>query len=441
MYIGSNCQCLGLKELKSMKKGEVLACRDKTESYLKQSLLPFWLKRMKDVKNGGFITHFDELGKDTGEDTKSLISQTRSIYTMASAHRAGYGEGKCADMAKYGVEFLIDKMWDDQYGGFYWMVDRAGNVIKNDKVLYGHSFAIYCLSEYAIAINDPIGLEYAERTFDLIQKHCYEPKFGGYLEMHDQAWNLAGPGNEGGDRKTLDVHMHLMEAYTALYECSQKEIHRRKLLNVIELLLNKILHPEYKTGIPQFTIDWKQAPQIKFDIIWGWDRYSDGEQKANPSDNTCYGHNAEFAWLLIHALQILKIDIYDYSDLLIRIFVHTVENGIDLEYGGVFVEGPHKGGVYDHEKEFWQQAEVLIGMLDACILTRDPKYWVAYKNVFDFVFDKGINHKAGEWWPLLSREGEPIWRYMGHDWKTNYHTVRSMIQSVLRLNSIIDRMK
>ena len=119
----------------------------------------------------------------------------------------------------------------------------------------------------------------------------------------------------------------------------------------------------------------------------------------------------------------------------------TAENGIDQEYGGVFVEGPHRGGVYDHEKEFWQQAEVLIGMLDAYILTGDPKYWIAYKNVFDFVFDKGINHKVGEWWPLLSREGEPIWRHMGHDWKTNYHTVRSMIQSVIRLNSIIDHMK
>lgn len=424
-----------------MTKEEVLACRNKTESYLEHKLLPFWLKRMKDIDNGGFITHFDEHGQDTGEDNKSLISQTRSIYTMTSAHRAGYGGGKCADMARFGLEFLIDKMWDDHYGGFYWMVDRTGDVIKNDKVLYGHSFALYCLSEYAIALSDPIGLEYAEKTFSLIQEHCYEPQFGGYLEMFDRTWKLAGAGSGGGDRKTLDVHMHLMEAFTTLYECSQKEEHKHKLIEVIELLINKVLHPEYKTGIPQFTIDWKQAPQIKFDIIWGWDRYADGEEKANSSDNTCYGHNAEFAWLLKHALQILKFDISEYRDLLIRIFNHTVDNGIDLEYGGVFVEGPHRGGVYDREKEFWQQAEVLIGMLDGYILTEDPKYWKAYKNVLDFVFDKGINDQTGEWWPLLSREGTPIWRHMGHAWKTNYHTVRSMVQSTKRLDIIIDRMK
>jgi mannobiose 2-epimerase len=328
-------------------------------------------------------------------------------------------------------------MWDNEYGGVFWMVDRSGNVLMDDKILYGHSFAIYCLSEYANMSNDPIGLEYAEKTFELIQNHCYEPQFGGYLEMFDRTWKLAGPGSAGGDRKTLDVHMHLMEAYTCLYECSQKDIHKHKLIEVIEILINKILHPEYKTGIPQFSIDWKQASQIKFNIVWGWDRYTEGEQKANPSDNTCYGHNAEFAWLLIQALKVLNFDISDYHDLLVRIFDHTVDNGIDPIYGGVFVEGPHMGGVHDTEKEFWQQAEVLIGMLDAYLLTEDPKYWLAYKDVFDFTFDKVINYRVGEWWPLLSREGEPIWRHMGHEWKTNYHTVRSMIQSIERLNRII----
>lgn len=256
--------------------------------------------------------------------------------------------------------------------------------------------------------------------------------------MFDRSWKLAGPGRAGGDRKTLDVHMHLMEAFTCLYESAQKDYYKRKLVEVIKLLIDKVLHPEYGTGISQFNPDWKQVPQIKFDIIWGWDRYTDGEQKANPSDNTCYGHNAEFAWLLIHALKILKFDISDYRDILTRIFEHTVNYGIDTKYGGVFVEGPHMGGVYDTEKEFWQQAEVLIGMLDAYIMTEDPKYWQAYKNVFDFTFNKVINHTVGEWWPLLSREGEPIWRHMGHEWKTNYHTVRAMIQSIKRLNRIIE---
>ena len=420
-----------------MNKTEISSLKAEAENHLLNELLPFWTSRMKDEVNGGFLTHFDKNGLDTGEDEKSLIAQTRCIYTIASAHRAGYGAGKLADLARHGVDFLINKMWDPQHGGFFWMMNRKGEVKIDQKIIYGHSFAIYCLSEYTLATGDKRGREYAEKTFDLLQKYCADTRHGGYWEMFHRDWTLCGPGSQGGDRKTLDVHMHLMEAFTTLYECTGLEVHRRKLLEDIDLLLNKIIHPVYKTGIPQFFKDWSVAPQIKFDIIWGWDRFSEEGQKGNATDNTCYGHNAEFAWLLLHSLEILKADPEAYKELFKIIYDHTVDNGIDTEFGGVYVEGPHSGGVYDKEKEFWQQAEVLIGLLDAVVLFGSDKYWEAYKNVHRFVYDKVVNKGVGEWYPLLSRKGDPIWTHMGHSWKINYHTVRAAIQSILRLNKLL----
>jgi mannobiose 2-epimerase len=317
------------------------------------------------------------------------------------------------------------------------MMDRKGNVKIDEKIIYGHSFAIYSLSEYYLATGDERGIEYACKAFDLIQKYCTDTMYGGYREMFHRDWTLKGPGSAGGDRKTLDVHMHLMEAFTTLYEATGEDVHRRKLLEDIDILNKRINHPEYKTGIPQFYKDWTIAPQIKFDIIWGWDRFSEDGQKGNATDNTCFGHNAEFAWLLNHALDVMKADKDEYLELFRIIYDHTVDNGIDKEYGGVFVEGPHSGGVYDREKEFWQQAEVLIGMLDGVILLNDEKYREAYKNVHRFVFDKVINKEVGEWYPLLTRKGEPIWTHMGHSWKINYHTVRAMVQSIKRLDILI----
>jgi mannobiose 2-epimerase len=96
--------------------------------------------------------------------------------------------------------------------------------------------------------------------------------------------------------------------------------------------------------------------------------------------------------------------------------------------------------VYDKEKEFWQQAEVLIGLLDGVLMFGDEKYWDAYKNVHRFVFDKMINKGVGEWYPLLSRRGDPIWTHMGHSWKINYHTVRAVIQSIRRMDLIISKL-
>lgn len=72
----------------------------------------------------------------------------------------------------------------------------------------------------------------------------------------------------------------------------------------------------------------------------------------------------------------------------------------------------------------------------------DPeKYWPAYENVHRFVFDKMINHPVGEWWPLLAREGEPIWTHMSHSWKVNYHTVRCMVQCIKRLEKLLEKLK
>ncbi|MCK8493917.1 AGE family epimerase/isomerase [Spirosoma sp. RP8] len=404
--------------------------------HLTNELLPFWTTRTVDAVNGGFITHFDQYGNDSGEDEKSLIAQTRSIYTYASAHRAGYGEGTLAELARHGVDYLLNSMWDEEYGGFYWMTNRKGEVLNDQKIVYGQSFAIYCLSEYTLATGDPRGIKYARNVFDLLQKHATDTTYGGYFEMFHRDWTLNGPEAGGGDRKTLDVHMHLMEAFTTLYECTRQPLHRRKLLEVIELLVKRIMHPVYGTGIPQFWADWQVAPQIKFDVIWGWDRFTEDGVKRAAEDNTSYGHNVEFAWLLLHALSVLNLTYDLYRDQFVKSFVHAVEHGVDWAFGGVFVEGSHAGEVYDREKEFWQQAEVLIGFLDAYRLFGDERYWQAYENVHRFVMDKMVNHSVGEWWPLMTRQGIPIWTHMSHSWKINYHTVRSVVQSIRRLNAL-----
>lgn len=410
--------------------------RDQLDEHLRNRLLPFWLDHSPDRRYGGFITHFDRLGSDTGEDEKSLIAQARSLYAYSAAYRAGCGE-RCRDAADHAVSYLLSRMWDERFGGFFWMTNRRGAVTRDDKVLYGQSFAIYGLSEYTLATGNPIGRQYAELTFDLLQKHATDTLYGGYLEMFDREWNLAGPGRKGGDRKTLDAHMHLMEAYTSLYECTRSSLHRRKLLEDIELLMRRFLHPLHATGIPQFTVDWQPAPQIKFDIVWGWDRFKSDGVKPNLSDNTSYGHNVELAWLLAHALDVLGSNVEAYGPQIRTMLAHTLAHGIDWEEGGVYVEGSHEGDATDLEKEFWQQCEVMIGMADAYLRFGDERYIAAYEAVHRFLFGKGINPATGELWPLLTREGEPIWTHTSHSWKVNYHSIRAMIQCRARLGAAI----
>lgn len=417
-------------------KGEIMTYRDEVSRYLREQLLPFWLTHGRDDQNGGFITHFDAHGIDTGEDEKSLIAQSRILHTFSSALRAGY-DPSFRGLADHAAAFLMNRLRDETYGGFFWMTNRAGEVVRDDKVLYGHSFAIYALSEYALVTGERRAGEMAEYTFDLIQSNCVDVLNGGYYEVFNRQWVRSAPGSAGGDRKTLDAHMHLMEAFTTLYEYSRLDSHRRRLLEVIELLLTRMLHKKNATGIPQFTPDWRPVEQIKFDIVWGWDRFRPDGVKRNPLDNTSYGHNVELAWLMMHALDVLGVAVEEYRSPLERMLAHAAKYGIDREFGGVYVEGSHEGPAHDLEKEFWQQCEVMIGMADAYRRFGDPVYWEAYKAVHRFLFDYGVNPSTGELWPLLTREGGVIWNHTSHSWKINYHSVRAMIRTVEILDDVV----
>ncbi len=411
--------------------------KEEWNNHINNELLPFWFKRAMDKERGGFITQFDRNGNDAGTDEKSLIAQARMTYAMSAAARSGYQIERALEFAHHGARYLISKMWDNANGGFFWMTDRNGKIIVDKKIVYGQSFAIYALSEYYLATNDKLALEFAKKTFELLLSNAADIRYGGFFEMFSNDWVLAGPGSAGGDRKTLDVHMHLMEALTTLYKATNLDPVKRRLEEIISLLTKVIYSPRTGAGKPQFAKDWKPVPQIKFDIIWGWDRFQGEGVKANADDNFSYGHDMEFLWLLLEALRALKADAGKYKKILNAIAGHVLTYGIDHEYGGVYVEGPIDGPAHDLQKEFWQQAESLIGLLDCYMLFKDESFLDAYDTVHRFVFDKMIAHDVGEWLPLLERDGKPIWTHMGTSWKINYHTLRCAIMCVKRIDALI----
>jgi len=118
---------------------------------------------------------------------------------------------------------------------------------------------------------------------------------------------------------------------------------------------------------------------------------------------------------------------------------HCIEFGIDHEFGGVYADTPMTQPTELTEKQFWQQGEVLIGMLDAYQLLGDQKYWQAFVNVLDFTFAKFVAMDAGgEWYERVDRQGNVIDGDLAHSWKISYHSVRSMIQTSRRLSTLAD---
>ncbi|MBP9002501.1 MAG: AGE family epimerase/isomerase [Candidatus Hydrogenedentes bacterium] len=422
-------------------KPRVQRCLEEMRHHLFNELLPFWKTHGPDLEYGGFLTYFDSEGNPTGETTKTLLCQLRCIFTYSSLHRQNLDpDGTFLEYARQGVDFVTRHYWDDRHTGWFWTADRQGNPIDRSKIMYGHCFGVYAMSEYGMASGDPRGLEYAMKTYEAIKIKAADFENGGVGEFFEEDWTLKKPGVYGGDRKSFDIHMHMMEAFTNLYEATGSPLHRLDLERSISLIYRRIIEPEYGIGLAQFTYDWQPLRAILFKNVWGSDRDVD-DPEGRPLDNTSYGHNIEFIWLLLHALNILGKDIEPYREKIRKTVEHTAQWGVDWERGGLFCEGPKNGPARERNKEFWQQAEALVGFLDGYLLFGEQKYWDAYENIHRFLMDYGINHKVGEWWPLLDEHNNILWTYMGHAWKINYHTVRAAVQSERRLAKVLGRLE
>ncbi len=400
-------------------------------AHLDCGIIPFWSERVEDAVHGGYLTNFGAGGEPLETPYKYLNTQCRLVWWFSHLVRAR-GLEENARLARHGVDFLIDRMWDEAAGGFVWKCARDGSCPDRGKVVYGQSFAIYALSEYTLATGDPRGLEYASRVFELLQVYCADTCNGGYLESMDRDWAAEEPGFAGGDRKTLDTHMHLMEAFTVLFLCSGSQLHRRKLVEVIDLIVRRMIDPDSGCGLNQFDLEWRSVPALALKRTWNAERF--GEQPAQPVDTTSYGHNTELAWLLGRALDVAGIDSGAYAPVVRRLLDHACDHGVDWQRGGIYRDGRRDSGeAIVLEKEFWQHAEALVGFLEGYQRFGESRYLEAFMCLWRFVRDKMITPAVGEWKTLLSAEGTVLDGNIGNPWKVSYHTGRAMVECLSRL--------
>jgi cellobiose epimerase len=410
------------------------ALHQEMRQHLERGIIPFWLARAQDKKFGGFLTNFDGQGRPLHTPEKYLNTQCRLIWWFSHLARRFPHVRGCRSRARQGVAFLLRHFWDPRFGGWYWKVKRDGAPFDMAKIVYGQSFAIYALAEYTLGTGDRRGQEFASRTFDLLQKHCADTLNGGYYENLRRDWALEKSGFAGGDRKSLDTHMHLMESFTTLYEISGHALHRRKLLEITALIVRHMIDLINGCGLNQFDWAWNPIPAIAVKRTWNAERY--GRRTSQIQETTSYGHNLELVWLIHRALMIAHANVKAFNDCLIKLVDHALLHGMDWKYGGIYRDGLRTGGTLVREKEFWQQAESLVGLLDAYQVFGSKRCLDAFQKTWRFVCQRMVVQSVGEWRTLLDREGNPLDANIGNPWKVSYHTGRAMCECCTRLEQL-----
>ncbi len=387
------------------------------EADLRQNILPFWIERVADRVSGSFhgsLTN-DLVPDDTAE--RGALLTTRILWTYAAAYRH-YRDPAYLAMADYAYADLLTRFHDREHGGFFWSIAADGSVLRNRKQVYGQAFASYALSEYHAATGRREPLDHAIATFRLIEAHARDHRHGGYFEAFGRGWepitDMRLSAIDLNEPKSQNTHLHVMEAYTNLLRVWPDDGLRRAQTELLGIMLTRIVNPATGHLGLFFAEDWTLR-----------------------SDRISYGHDIEAAWLLTQAAEMLGDSALTsrINPLAVKIARVTLAEGIDTD-GGVINEGS-PAGFTDANKEWWQQAEAVIGFLNAYELSSEECFLTAALHTWEFIETHLIDREHGEWFRGVTRDGRVITDHLKVSfWKCPYHNGRMGLEAVRRLRAI-----
>jgi mannobiose 2-epimerase len=376
-------------------------------------ILQFWSDFTPDEVNGGFYGRIDNDNQVIAGSPKGSVLNARILWTFSAAYNLNPNPDYLA-LASRAYHYIVKHFIDQQYGGVYWSVDFKGHPIDTKKQVYAIAFTIYALSEFYKASGNKAAKQEAKDMFYLLVEKAYDPVKTGYFEAFTKDWkaidDLRLSAKDENEKKTMNTHLHVVEAYTNLYRIWPD----KALKEHIQTLLDNFFH--------HFINHHTHHLVLFFDEDW-----------TRKSGLISYGHDIEAAWLLLEAAEVIQDEalIERIKALSIAVADETIK-GLDAD-GGLWYEYEPADGRLIKEKHWWVQAEAMVGFFNAWQISGDKKYLELSVNSWRFVKDKILDTVNGEWFWGITPSGEimPKEDKVGI-WKCPYHNSRACIEIIKR---------
>ncbi len=391
--------------------------RQRVRDELYGDIIPFWIKHGFDREHGGFIGYMSNDLVVDPRAYKGLILNARLLWTFSSMSRFD-PDPLYLDLALRAYQNLNENFWDERFGGAFWCLDAQGRLLDDKKKIYGQAFCVYALSEYCLATDDPAALERAKALFGLIEQHSHDATGGGYFETCHRDWSLAEDARlsdkDMNEKKSMNNHLHVLEGYTNLFRVWPDSAVAARLTELIGIFQKHILDSTACHFGHFFDETWRPK-----------------------SDSYTFGHDIEGAWLLCEAADVLgRPELSrDVTEMSLKIAQAVYEQGLDDD-GGLFYEG-RDGTVVDSNKEWWPQAEAVVGFLNAYQLSAQAHFLEASWRCWEFIEQRIVDRVHGEWFWRVARDGTPDPNEPKvSEWKSPYHNSRACLEALGRLDAI-----
>ncbi|MFN7116437.1 MAG: AGE family epimerase/isomerase [Saprospiraceae bacterium] len=399
--------------------------------------LSTWYPRIIDTENGGYWTNFEYDWTRSQDQNKMLVTQARGLWTAARAASAFPDDPVYKKAADHGFEFLTKKMWDISNGGFY-QYYPINNSEPSYKLIYGNTFALFALAEYAKVNKSPEVMMWVNKVFQWMETVAHDPKNLGYYNIiiPDNVKNSKDPeiqafvsrlGWGKPDWKDQNTSIHILEAFTTVYQVLPEPLVKKRLEEMLKLVRDKMVNRDGHLNL-YFTNNWEP-------IV-----YRDSSRafimKNLPIDHVSFGHDIETAYLLLDASKALYGK-YDKKTLQVakRLVDHSLQYGFEKEYYGLFDRGYRftKNGnieIVTRSKAWWAQMEAWHSLaLMANLYPKEKIYPEAFQKMWQYMQKELIDHEhKGLYGNGLDESPESKTQRKAHQWKGAYHDGRALMQ-------------
>ena len=372
---------------------------------LTSCILPYWL-RLKDPR-GGFYGEVAADGTILYDAPRGVILNARIIWSFAAAYQA-LPDTAYLVVAVHARDYFLEHFCDHKYGGVYWSVDAAGERLDTKKQLYSQGFAIYALSELYKATGDDEVLKNAINLYKVVETYFADKENGGYIEALARDFSpledMSLSAHDINADKTMNSHLHVLEAYANLYQVWPDEELKAAVEKLLDIIGTKVMAADGHLQL-YFRKDWSVMP-----------------------GGVSYGHDIETSWLALECAMALK-DI----DVVNRVRPWALAMG-KAGNEGLFPDGSMRyekflDGKYDDSRQWWVQAETVVGNLWLWKYHSDPQGAERALSAWNYIRENLVDSKDGEWWWAVLPDGKvDLSQPKVGFWKCPYHNTRMCLQ-------------
>lgn len=384
------------------------------QDVLQKNILRFWLDKMVDQEHGGFYGRIDGHEHLHADAEKGAILNARILWAFSAAYRV-LGDKTYLEAASRAKHYIIDHFIDPEYGGVYWSLDCNGKPLDTKKQFYAIGFAIYGMSEYARATGDAEALKVAIDLYRCIEEHALDHEYNGYIEAMTRDW-----------QPIADMRLSELDAN---YPKSQNtHLHIiEPYTNLYRVWKSEELKASLHNLIDIFTDRILNPETHHLDLFF------DMDWKRGAGALESYGHDIECSWLIHEAALVLgDAEVLKKVEPIVEMVAKASEKGLNAD-GSMVHEANLDTGYVDSDLHWWVQAEAVVGFFNIYQYFGDESALQKAQHCWTYIKENLIDNENGEWHWSRRKDGT---LNLDDDkagfWKCPYHNSRMCLEIIER---------